>query len=631
MSLLPINGDSENIWGTELLNFFSVFANPNGTLKSPVGTQVVYVSTGASASDANDGFSPYLPKATVESAVTALGGNPGVVQCLYGTIVMTGVTLAASQTIRGLGKGATILKINVDAGTGHYGINLSASQQATPCAVEDLQLYGPGNGAFTIGTPPANMTGIKTGSKARLVNLYVQGFYAGVEIASDHEYFENCKVSNNFYNVYETGVLLAVGNQTFVACDLTGATRASIAVADDGILDTVTFIQSHAGFAPLGIYKEQYVSGRPTCINSSWLDLQFEACGNACILEQNPSGTTTTIQGTTFVAPVFAAQGSGGQYYDSSLSSAAAVNVTVSHFRIIGDRTSTPGGATTVFSNWVSAGSQSQMTTDRLPLSNDFAGNWTGSVFDAYGSQNGLGSKAVVCTLVPGKSVTQGQVVQIQGQAASVEVFAGDNSHSYVGVAAYSAGPGGMVAVYFQGVCQVLCSEHITSSNCRLEIDPATPSQVRAVNMDTGASFAASTQVPSVYPVIGISNAGNSGTNTLIPIWLWGSPYIDPGYVAPGPVTSLPSASASNKGQLLTLLGNYSTTGDVMYACVETAAAAFEWVQVVNSTALALGNGSSTNLTALAKSTGTGPSSMTVVGWETVVIGANTYYRPLFQ
>lgn len=540
---------------------------------------VQYVST--TGNDSNSGLTWGQAKLTVGAAITALGSGGGTIELGVGTINLTTCTPAASTKIRGRGKGATTLKINTDAGSGHYGIDCSASQMATPITIESLELAGPGNGAFTIGVAPANMSGVKSGSKMIMRDVYVQGFYAGIEITSDHESFYSVKSSNNFYNVYETATLSSIGNQTFVGCDFTGATRASIAVSSNGQFDTVTFVQCHAGFAPVGIYQEAFqTGGRPSTVTNSWCDLQFEACGNACILDSAPTTACTTLVNVTFIEPVFSAAGTG-TYYDNTISTTAAVNVNVSSFRIIGDRTTAIGGTTAIFSNNpAEAGSQSILITDRAPIANEFNGSWLGSKYHDVLLINGSLASATVCSTIA--AVTQGQVLQQQGQAAAVRPFGSDNSYSYIGIAATSAAASSQVAVWTEGNVNVLCSTHVSSAIiCRLEIDPATPSQVRVVNEDLGTQFAPTTQVPSRYPVIGHSNAQNSGTNTLIQCHL-NSPYIDPGYVNPAPVSALPSAGAGYVGQMLMVPGNHTSTADILYVCLESSTGTYSWKQVVS-------------------------------------------------
>lgn len=620
---LPARGTDP--WDVQLGTWLDVAHNADGTLTSPPATQTVYVSLGANASDSNDGFSPWLPKSTPSSAVAALGGNPGVVQCLYGTISMVGVALAAGQKLRGLGVAATTLHVGTDAGTGHYATDCSASLDATPIVLEDLTLLGPGTG-FVIGTPPANMSGVKTGPKMKMVRCRVLQFYAGVEIAAHHETFNQCTFTSNYYNTYETAASGTFGNQVFVACDLTGATRASLVASGAGMYDSCSFINTHVGFAPIGIYKEAYTSNHSLLVDS-WADIAFEACGNACIYQESLTASDRTVANVAFFGPVFTVS-SDPTYHDAGLPSDAAVSVSgACTFQCIRDRSSGPGIATTIFKT-TNAGVQSVVITDRSPVATDFAGNWIGSQFTVQIGSGAL-ARATVCQA--NATITTGQVLQLQNQASGVYPFGGNNSNSYCGVAAYSAVNTAMVAVWTEGVVNVLCSEHVTFANVRLEIDPATPAQVRVINADIGTTFAPTTQVPSRYPVIGIANGPNSAINTLLPVWLYPAPHTDPDYVHPGPVSALPAAGAGNVGQMLTLLGNHTTTADVTYVCEETAAATFVWTQVANGTALTIGNGAATNLTALAKSTGTGPASLAVVGWETVVIGATTYYRPLFQ
>ncbi len=97
--------------------------------------QVIYHRLGASASDANDGLTPYTAKLTIGAALSALGGNPGIVNCGYGTVNHTGLTLAAGQTITGVGVGTTLN----NTGTGP---NITLPALSNKCALRDLSLTG---------------------------------------------------------------------------------------------------------------------------------------------------------------------------------------------------------------------------------------------------------------------------------------------------------------------------------------------------------------------------------------------------------------------------------------------------------------------------------------------------------
>lgn len=52
---------------------------------------------------------------------------------------------------------------------------------------------------------------------------------------------------------------------------------------------------------------------------------------------------------------------------------------------------------------------------------------------------------------------------------------------------------------------------------------------------------------------------------------------------------------------------------------------------VTNTVGTAVGNGTSTSMTALAKGTGGGPASLVVKAWVSVDIYGVTYWMPLFQ
>jgi hypothetical protein len=107
----------------------------------PAGTETtIYVSTGIKANDTNDGLTLGKPKATIASALAALGTGPGIVQLGGGTFTISasdahgnGVTLALiGQRLRGAGFGiSTQLVIDTNA---TWGIQATAGY----CSVEDI-------------------------------------------------------------------------------------------------------------------------------------------------------------------------------------------------------------------------------------------------------------------------------------------------------------------------------------------------------------------------------------------------------------------------------------------------------------------------------------------------------------
>lgn len=557
---------AKSAWADAVQTDIELFANYLPPAASLQGTQ--YVTT--SGNDSHDGLTWGSAKATVAAASSALSGG-GVVELGAGSIAFTSAAPPAGVTIRGRGRGLTTLAIASDAGSGHKALDCSASTEAAPIVLEAFTLQGPGSGNFTIGTAPANMDGVFTGSNMQCRNFRVLGFRSGIVVQNSHEQFYTTQSTNNYYNVYNT---TGNGNQVFYGCDLTGATRASLVASGAGTYDACSFINTHVGFAPVGLFKEATTTNAGL-ISDSWADLPFEQCANACIYHVTPTNSDRTISNVAFFDPFFRTVGVG-TYFDASLPTAAAVNVSGGcYFTCVRDQTNTAGSATTVFN--ATGNLPSVFVTDRLPLANDCAGSWLGS---EYAAPFFAGQRVKATIVQAAAAVTQGQVVQIQGSSA-VKPFGSDNSFSYLGVAAFNAASSAQLAVYVEGACQVLCTQSIPFYGIRLEIDPGTPAQVRPVNTNLGVGVAPASQPPGQYPVIGVSNGGNGGANTLTPIWLYG-PAANPAYCSPGQVSALPGASSTYKGQMLIVPGNGSTTADILYVCLLSAAGSYSWKQIVS-------------------------------------------------
>lgn len=248
-------------------------------------------------------------QAAIDSA-TAAGG--GIVQCQCGTYAMNAeLVLKDYVLLRGQGKKATVLSWASDLGAGKYAVKPPASpgiQQNAP-AISDLWLTGPST-TFTMGTAGASMDGWRAGRNVNGSDVTVTGFRAGIVIIGDHNVFNRIKSSNNHYNVLYASAWTTKGNQTYVACDFTGATFASVAAEGANVIDSSLFTSGHVGFAPYGFYKFDAGSASTAGLLSNTVlnGLAFEAIGNASILDESTgtgsgldtmSGATITTSGTT--------------------------------------------------------------------------------------------------------------------------------------------------------------------------------------------------------------------------------------------------------------------------------------------------------------------------------------------
>ena len=82
--------------------------------------------------------------------------------------------------------------------------------------------------------------------------------------------------------------------------------------------------------------------------------------------------------------------------------------------------------------------------------------------------------------------------------------------------------------------------------------------------------------------------------------------------------------------------GTTGSGGIVLAGSPSLTTPSFSWgsasgTPTYTGTSTGIGNGASTNLTAAAKSTGSGPASLAVVTWVQVSFNGSTYWMPLFQ
>jgi hypothetical protein len=533
---------------------------------------IVFVSQ--EGHDRNSGLTWGAAKATVQAALHELPPAGGLIQVGAGHISLdvdqparspagrSYVAPPAGVTIAGLGEKVTTLGVSTDSGQGVYAIDASASSADAPITIANLSLVGPGFHELQIGQPPAAVSGLATGSKLHVHDVVIEGFYAGIEIMSDHEILSRCKSSSNYYNAY---VSATHGNQTLIACDFTGAARASVAAGPSGSFDSGTWLAVHVGFAPVGLLKEPALT-EPALLSNSWCQIAFEQCANACIYDATPGGSTTTLMAVAFFSPVFAIGGSLSTYYDATLPATAAVDVGYIDRVDVSCDLSYRSAAATIYScrrsGW--------LRTDKVPAAGDFSSTMALSRYD-----NEFTGALVLAAVQP---VSAGSVLQFMG-LSSVAPFAGTSPDSYIGTAITSAAADEAVAVATTGLVYLSCSGEVPAGGVGLEIDPDSPTQVRAATSGVTGALGLGMSAPSALPVIAVSNeASDAATETVQARLL--ARHQPVGYVAPGIVAALPPAGPALRGQILTLSPGAGVATDGVYVCVMSEVAGYEWRQI---------------------------------------------------
>lgn len=228
----------------------------------------------------------------IRAAKAAGGGIVHVPAGVYRMDAAASLVLSGAPITHLRGEGvSSVLSWPADMGAGKTGITCD-----NPGAIEsfleisDLRIQGNGNTVAT-GTRPYQMHGVELDRVMRLNRCFVRGFNAGVVMVNDHNRIMHCKIDECYYNVYFRDGTASYGNQYFEFSDFAGAKFASIAVGQQGSMDTVSMYSLHLGFAPYGIYKEAAAAGQDPVkgllTNSTLIDVSAEACGNAGIYDEN--------------------------------------------------------------------------------------------------------------------------------------------------------------------------------------------------------------------------------------------------------------------------------------------------------------------------------------------------------
>jgi len=141
----------------------------------PVAAELVVFVT-PRGDDASDGLTPKSAKATITAALTALGGNAGVIQIGAGTITTAAThALPGGTVIRGAGTGVTTINYT---GTGTVFTSAQPGVRTYYWQMSGFLLSGPGSGGATVGID------LDSVSMAHLQDLRVEQFATGVRIRS---------------------------------------------------------------------------------------------------------------------------------------------------------------------------------------------------------------------------------------------------------------------------------------------------------------------------------------------------------------------------------------------------------------------------------------------------------------
>jgi hypothetical protein len=219
----------------------------------PVSTeQVFYVSTGAKASDSNNGLTPGGPKATIAAALTALGSNPGTILLGPGIFnVSATLTLPSGLRLIGAGMDATTIQSTAagDAvATASGSRNTRISDLSIKSGVSSILLHLVATTTSTIErVRVANTTGtgIETTGGCYEISIRdclienISSYGILMVFPSNNNRIEDCSF-NAQAATGMTGIQIQPGNDSnlITGCNFEGNSTGSVAINCSGTLGT---------------------------------------------------------------------------------------------------------------------------------------------------------------------------------------------------------------------------------------------------------------------------------------------------------------------------------------------------------------------------------------------------------
>lgn len=156
-----------------------------------------------------------------------------------------------------------------------------------------FRLLGPGTVRNDGGTV-AGMDGLCAGQAARIDEVAIQRFHAGINVVKDHGLISRADTSNNFYGVYFGSNGDSIGNWTIQDSNLNANSWAGLAVAWNNQIDFSMFRNLDlGGGSPYGMYREATPAGRKQTagfISNTLMEHIFsEQVGLGWIYAENPT------------------------------------------------------------------------------------------------------------------------------------------------------------------------------------------------------------------------------------------------------------------------------------------------------------------------------------------------------
>ncbi|WP_142384117.1 hypothetical protein [Neobacillus cucumis] len=194
--------------------------------------------------------------------------------------------------VYGLGVDVSIIKFTVGLGTGVPSVIVGKAGKAYKGGLFHLSVKGVGT--RQLGVKTANGDGIRIDEQIKLEYVKVEQFDAGIifNAPGGHISLERVLSTNNYFGVYQTD---DGGDYHIIDSALNGNTMAGFGLSGDLGMSSASFIRTHIGYQPYGIYQE--VGATTNFLNDiTFIDTRFELIGNGAIFTENLTSNSNHLR-----------------------------------------------------------------------------------------------------------------------------------------------------------------------------------------------------------------------------------------------------------------------------------------------------------------------------------------------
>ena len=198
--------------------------------------------------------------AAVQAAIAATSSG-GLIRFPNKYAVSAALNYYPGQTWQGNGRNVSAIHLTRDLWTSGVPVPFltpaGGITNYNNASIRDLHIAGPGFFQPPYGSSlHVHTNGLRSAGGCVYSNLFITGFFAGVENIQDHETYYNVFAVQNYYGIsFSDAARFNNGNQAFYSCNFTGNSLASIHLSNAAAILSATFVQTHVGWGPIAILR----------------------------------------------------------------------------------------------------------------------------------------------------------------------------------------------------------------------------------------------------------------------------------------------------------------------------------------------------------------------------------------